>query len=633
MMPTMQPTRLEDATRQAMEALRSGRLADAEAMARQVLAVAPSDAAALHCLGLVAQSIGRSQDAIDLLGRAAMADPFVAEYHYNLSVAFESLGQLPQAEAALRAALRVKPDLAPAHLKLGAVLFAAGRIDEAIISFNQSVQLRPLEPWGYLNLGKSYRFQDKLDQAEAAFRKALVIAPDLAPAWNMLGSCLRTGGRIKDAIDAFARAVQLDPKLREAHSNLCYALYFDPQTPPQKIFDEHLAWARKFADPVAPAVSAHPNDRAPDRRLRIAYVSPNLRRHVVGLFMLPIIENHDWEHFEVTCYSDVASPDDLTARLKSRASVWRDTRALSDEQLANLVREDGIDILVDVNLHMRGCRLGAFARKPAPVQITHLAYCGTSGLSQMDFCITDPHMMHAGCEVYFKEWLLPMAESYWCYRPPDETPPVGPPPMQRNGYVTFGSLNTLAKVNDQVIQLWAKLLERVPNSRLAVHIPGGAETRSAIDRFVAHGIRAERLLPVARLDLANYMDLYNQIDIALDPFPYGGGTTTLDALWMGVPVVTLAGQLPVGRAGVSILSNLQLLDLIAQTKEQYLNYAAALAADPVRLTDLRSTLRDRMQSSPLLDAPRYVRNLEAAYRQAWQTSCDSAITSAIANPS
>ena len=609
---------IHQATRQAIEHLRGGRMREAEALVRQVLQQAPAYAPALQCLGLIAQRAGRQQDSADLIGRAIAADPSPPEYHYNLAASLQAMGRVGEAEASLRQAIRLKGDLAPAHLNLGVLLFNLARLDEAIACFRESIRLRPADPWAYLNLGRALRTQDKLDEAESAFRQAIRLAPNLSPAYNMLGSLLREQGRVREMIDTYRTSVRLDPGAREPHCNLCYGLYFDPQATPDQILDQHLEWSRRFAEPLHTLHRPHENDRTPDRKLRIGYVSPNLRYHVVGFFMEPVLQGHDKEQFQVFCYSDAPPADELAHRLRGYAHAWRETAGLTDQRLADLVRDDRIDILVDLNLHMKGCRLGVFARKPAPVQITFLGYCGTTGLKTIDWCITDPHMLLPGREKYFTEKMLPLPDCYWCYRPSPTAPPVGPLPMRAGGHVTFGSLNTLAKVNDQVIRLWSRLLDAVAGSRLAVHVPGGPSSRGVLNHFTAHGIAPDRLDALPRQNRDAYLDLYNRIDIALDPFPYNGGTTTFDALWMGVPVVTLAGDLPLARAGVTILTNLGLTELIAQSQEQYVKIAADLARCPDRLAGVRASLRQRLRESVFMDAECYVRNLERAYLHAWR---------------
>ncbi len=614
----MNPISPEQAIRRALELLVAGKAADAEHLFRKVLQSPPTDAKSLQTLGVIAQRLALHVDAAALLGRAIALSPITAEDNYHLSISLDAMGDRGGAEAALQKAIAIKPDLAEAHTNLGALLFRRGDTAGALGHFKTAVSLQPNNAPGFLNLGKILRGQDRLDEAEANFRRAIAIAPKLAPAWNMLGSCLRESGQIGPAIDAFSRATQLDPNYREAHSNLCYALYFDPNTTPTKIIATHREWANRFANNPVGADVSHSIDRSPDRRLRIGYVSPNLRSHVVGSFMLPIFQNHDRSRFEIVAYSDTTIPDEMSHRLRIATDLWRDTGGLTDEVLAEQVRSDRIDILIDLNLHMRGCRLGAFAKRPAPVQLTHLAYCGTSGLSQIDGCVCDVHMIGEGNEQYFTEQLLPLPRTYWSYPAPAAASDVGPLPADRNGYVTFGSMNTLAKVNEQVIGAWAELLNRVPNSRLVLFAPGAEVDSSILGRFESNGIERSRVVPVPREGLQAYFATYNTIDIALDPFPYNGGTTTLDALWMGVPVVTVAGGLPVGRAGVSMLTNLGLQNLIAKSRDEYVRIAVETAADLTGLRALRSQLRSRMMGSSLMDASLYVKDLEALYQQAWQ---------------
>jgi len=544
-----------------------------------------------------------------------------AEDYFNLSQTLMAQGQSAQAEAALREAVRLKPDFAAAVVNLGAALAQQGKMPKAEAAFREAIRLRPDDPALYVNLGRVCRWQQRIDEAIDCYQRAIAINPQFEGAYSALGSGLREAGRISEAVAAFRKAVELRPDFRIAHSNLIYAMHFDPLTEPAENFAEHLRWAAKFAEPLRSTIVPHANDRNPDRRLRIGYVSPDFKNHVIGFFMEPILERHDRTKFEVYCYSGVGRPDEATARLQRHADVWRSTAAWdsNDEQLAQLIRQDQIDILVDLTLHMASGRLAMFARKPAPVQITHLAYCATSGISAMDWCITDAQMSPPGLgEQWFTEKLLRLKESYWCYRAPPGSPEVGWLPAERNGQVTFGSLNSFAKVNPQVIALWAAVLQAVPNSRLMVHATMGDANAAARKMFTDAGIDPQRVTLIGRQQREQYLEQYNQIDIALDPFPYGGGTTSLDALWMGVPLITLAGKTGLSRTGVTLLSNLNLPAWIAEMHEQYVQIAASLASDVPRLAEVRATLRPRLQGSPLMDEEGYVRNLEAAYRHAWQ---------------
>jgi protein O-GlcNAc transferase len=560
-----------------------------------------------HAMALLQR--GLPSQAIAVMRQLIELEPNSAEHRYHLSLIFTAIGQRDDAITSLRGAIRLNPNLAAAHLNLGVSLFGRGDVAAAEQSFRNAIATGQADEGAWRNLGKALRALDRFDDAEHAFRTAISLNPQSADAWMMLGSVLRESGQITEAIAATRQAVELRPDYREAHSNLCYSLYFDPNAKPTEILGEHRAWAAKFTPPVSA-----PPTRPLHNPIRVGYISPYFRRHVVGAFMEPILAHHDRSLFAITCYSDTKPEDDLTSRIRATATAWRDIAGHSDQDVAASIRQDEIDILVDLTLHMRGCRLGVFGLRPAPIQITHLAYCGTSGLPQMDYFVTDAHMLGPGCEKFFSEKPLPLATSYWCYRPPDVAPTVRPLPMLRNGYVTFGSLNTAAKINEQVVQLWSRLLIEIPKSKLAIHVPGGSQALAAT--FARYGIGASRLQLIPRQTLNEYFQTWNQIDIALDPFPYNGGTTTLDALWMGVPVVTLAGQLPLGRAGVSILRNLSLDQFIAGDPNAYIAVASSLASDPDRLSSLRQSSRGVMTQSPLLNARQYVAELEAAYRDA-----------------
>jgi protein O-GlcNAc transferase len=562
---------------------------------------------AAHAMALLES--GQAAQAIAMMRRMIDLEPDCAEHHYHLSLILTRIGQRDEAIVSLRQAIQLNLNFAAAHLNLGVFLYGRGEVAAAEQCLRTAIASGQDDEVAWRNLGKVLRSQDRLDEAEQAFRMALQRNPKSPEAWMMLGGVLRECGQITEAIAATRQAVTLRPSYREAHSNLCYSLYFDPDTKPADLVAEHQAWAAKFAPPIAtmPSRSLH-------NPVRVGYVSPYFRRHVVGAFMTPILEHQDRSQFAVTCYSDTNPEDDLTDRLRKTDTTWRHTAGQPDRLLAEMIRQDEIDILVDLTLHMRGCRLGAFALKPAPIQLTHLAYCGTSGLPQMDYCITDTNMLAPGCEQFFTEKLLPLPTSYWCYEPPAVAPDVGPLPMLRNGHVTFGSLNTAAKINDDVVQIWSQLLLTIPASVLAIHVPGGNQSLPA--RFAGHSIEPKRLKIIPRQSVEQYFQTWNEIDIALDPFPYNGGTTTLDALWMGVPVVTLASQLPVARAGVTILRNLKHNQLIAANRREYLNIAEILANEPRQLSSLRESMRGQMMQSSLLDAPHYVTELESAYRDA-----------------
>jgi predicted O-linked N-acetylglucosamine transferase (SPINDLY family) len=353
--------------------------------------------------------------------------------------------------------------------------------------------------------------------------------------------------------------------------------------------------------------------------LKIGYVSPNFGHHVVGQNFFPLLSKHDRREFTVHCYSTVLRPDPFTEVLREQADNWRNVAGMSDEALAEIIRRDGIDVLVDLSSHMAENRLLVFARKPAPVQVTYLGYCASTGLSAMDYRLSDPYLDPAEADLsLYSEQTVRLPETYWCYTSAGPTPEPSPPPSQSAGFITFGCLNNFAKVSPGALDLWAEILAGLPGSQMIVHSYAGSHLAAVRDRFAAAGVSADRLEFLPKLPWSQYVQTYSRIDIALDPFPYGGGITTCDALWMGVPVVTLAGQTAVGRGGKSILSNLGLVELTTRRPRQYVQTALTLAKSPQRLAELRGDLRRRMLTSPLMNAAKFARSVEVAYRWMWR---------------
>lgn len=392
------------------------------------------------------------------------------------------------------------------------------------------------------------------------------------------------------------------------------------------VYAAHRDFARRWEAPLAKLIQPHSNDRSPDRRLRIGYVSSDFRQHSVGYFIEPVLAHHDHGRFEIFCYSDHFQEDEVTERLKSHADHWRRLVGLSDEQAANQIRADQIDILIDLVGHMGGNRLLVFARKPAPIQVTWLGYPNTTGLSAMDYRLTDGFADPPGTtEHLHSEKLIRLPECFSCYRPLSDAPEISELPAREKRYVTFGSFNNQAKITPEVIAVWARILQSILGSHLTLKNPAlGDETTQQMvqNSFAELGITPERLEllghdPSQRL----HLERYRSIDIGLDPFPYNGATTTCEALWMGVPVVTLAGKTHAGRVGVSQLSNLGLTELIGHTPEEYVAVAMRLSADLERLSALRTELRSRMAGSPLMDGPRFTKNLEEACLTMWKEWC------------
>ncbi|HEV3136534.1 MAG TPA: hypothetical protein VGZ26_01495, partial [Pirellulales bacterium] len=410
-----------------------------------------------------------------------------------------------------------------------------------------------------------------------------------------------------------------------AHSNLLYALNFVPGLDPSAVFAEHLAWAQAYAEPLTAAAAPHANDRSPDRRLRVGYLSPHFRRHAVNYFLEPMLAAHDREQFEIFCYSTADMADDVTARLKGAADHWREVHHEVDQRVAQIVRADQIDILVDLTGHISNQRLLIFARKPAPIQVTYLGYQNTTGMTAMDYRLTDERADPPGVtDPFYTERLVRLPRSFFCYRPPDEAPPVAPPPALDAGYVTFGSFNNFAKVSPGAIDAWLQILARVPRSRLLVLANRGGYLERHLHALAQqHGVDSTRIELRNKLPTAEYLRLIAQADIALDPFPFNGHTTTCDSIWMGVPVVMLQGNTYASRFGGSVLGNVGLDPLITRSAEQYVDAAVELAGDLDALARMRGELRGRMADSALLDFRGFTGNLEQVYRQMWNTWCAS----------
>jgi protein O-GlcNAc transferase len=600
-----------------------GKLDEAATCYRRALELAPDYAEALSNLASILQTQGSLEEAIDHCRRAVQLKPALAEAHNNLGHALRLNGKLDQAVASLRRALKINPELAEAHNNLGVALQNLRRLDDAETCFRQALRLKPEYAEAWTNLGHVLTRLGKLDDAVACCQDALRINPLLADAHNNLGNAWKEHGELDQALACYRRAIELTPENADAQSNLLYTLHFSPDYDARAIYDAHRRWNTQHAEPLARFVQPHPHDRSPDRRLRIGYVSPDFNAHPVGRFLLPLLESHDHQAFESYCYASVHAPDAMTDRCRAAVDVWQDVLGWSDERVADAVREDRIDILVDLTMHMANRRLLVFARKPSPVQVTYLAYCGTTGLIAIDYRLSDPYLDPTDDDQpNYSERTFRLPETYWCYQPLGTTPAVNALPSLSSGpMITFGCLNNFAKVTQPTLATWSRILQAVPESRLLLHCGLGSPRERVRDFLARQNVAPERMIFTEMLPTEEYYRLYQQIDVALDPFPYVGGTTTCDALWMGVPVVSLVGKTAVGRGGLSLLSNVGLPELAANDPEQYVRIAVELAGDRVRLSAIRATLRDRMQNSPLTDAPRFARHIEGAYRTMWQEWC------------
>jgi protein O-GlcNAc transferase len=622
----MAPTSVQQTFELALQHHRAGRLQEADDLYRQILSQDSAHAGALHLAGLVAHQRGRDDLAVDLIRKAIVLNPASPEAHVNLGNALRDMGQLDEAVTAYREAIALNPKLPEAHNNLGNALRDKRQPNEALAAFSQAIALRPRYAEAHGNIGSTLRDMGRLDEAIAAFREAIVLNSSLPGAFANLGNALKDSGQLDDAIAAYRQAVALNPTCAQTHSNLLLALLNHSGYDAAAIAEEHRAWSRQHAEPLRKSILPHDNDRDPDRRLRVGYVSRDFYDHAVSRFLPPLFRHHDRAACRIICYSDVSRPDAVTERLRACVDEWHNIVGLSDERVAAKIRQDKIDILVDLAGHTAGNRLLVFARKPAPVQITYLGYPATTGLSQIDYRLTDAFADPPGeTESLHSEKLWRLPNCNWCFAEPEDSPPVRT--SRADGPIHFGTFNNLTKASPFVMDLWAAILKATPSSRLIFKSRGLGvpSVRSRIIYFFeSRGVQADRLdLRGSGQDTPTHLDAYNQMDISLDTFPYHGTTTTCDALWMGVPVVTLAGKSHISRVSVSLLSCLGLSFLVAQSHEEYVSFAVRLANDLPRLADLHRTLRDKMRASPLMDAPKFARNIEAAYRRMWHTWCQT----------
>ena len=607
----------------AQSLVNQGRHSEAETHLRRAVALQPDEALTHFNLAAALHAQQRLDEAAASYRAAVERDPNNPAAQVNLGTVMQQLNQPDAAEAYYRRAIEFDPQLAGAYNNLGMLLMRSARFEEAVPVLRRAVELSPADAALHAALGAVLQDAGWFDEAEAASRRAIELSPRAAQAYNNLAICAQLQGRLDEAIELYQKAIDIEPSDPQNHSNRLYALNYHPGYGAQQIYDEHVTWGSKYADPLTEQSPPHDNDRVLDRRLKVGYVSPHFRSHAVNAFVEPILASHNHASYDVFCYSSTINPDDTTKRLQSHADTWRVCNDLSDEQLAERIREDQIDVLVDLSGHIGGNRLMLFARRPAPVQVTYVGYQNTTGMRAMDYRLTDDYADPPDqTDRFHTEQLVRLPRSFFCYLPSDDAPPVGPLPAVQRGHVTFGSFNNFAKITPQVLATWAELLRRVPDARLVILTTVTDSVRAYVHgAFAKQDVSSDRVELIHRRPRKGYLELISEVDVALDPFPFNGHTTTCDTLWQGVPVVHLSGDRYASRFGGSGLKTLGLEELIASTTEQYVDIASGLADDVDRLEALRATLRDRMQESPLADYAGFTRNLEAAYRQMWVDWC------------
>jgi predicted O-linked N-acetylglucosamine transferase (SPINDLY family) len=632
-------------------------LAGAEAQYRAILAADPRNLQAMHLLGVVHHQRGEHARAVELIAPVAKAAPNVAAVRVNLANALAKAGHLSRAMEEYHAALRLDGQLVQAVDGLAHTLMQAGRLLEAAAAFDRLIQMGEQGATVYNELGLALMLLGRKNDAAKALQEAVKRDPDLAEAhanlshlyrgmgrtsdavaageaavrckadfpagWNNLANALADQARLRDAESAYRRAADLSPADPRLLSNLLFHLNSCDWLSAEQIAHEHFKFGQRFGRPCRVLAT-----EAPRNRLRIAYLSGDLREHSVAYFIEPLLRTHDKTRFDVFCYSDNRIEDAVTKRLKSAVSTWRTIAGMPDDAVADLIQHDGIDILVDLAGHSADNRLMVFAQKPAPVQATYLGYPNTTGLATIDFRITDAIADPPGAaDARHSEKLIRLNRCFLCYGVDPSLPPVGDLPRQGNGYVTFGSFNNLHKITETTLRLWSNVLGAVPGARLLLKYRSLADagTVAFFSNLLHHsGINPARVELLGHVpSRQQHLSTYNRIDIALDTTPYNGTTTTCEAVSMGVPVVTLAGDAHVSRVGASLLTALEMPELVASNEHDFISIATKLSSDLPRLVQLRQNLRPIMLASPLCDVAAFTREMERVYQAMVQRSAMS----------
>lgn len=605
--------------------VQSGKHAEALDLLEKLCRKDKRNAEANFLKGWILGKTGQLEGAAESLRRATTINPRHAMAYFNLGNVLTKLGKIKQAISAYSRALKLEPGKPEIINKLARSQAGIGHFKEAIELYKRNLKLQPHNPDVKGNIATGYFLNGELEEASKYYRLALEQQKN-ASYYDGLGATLCQQGKYSEAIDAHREALKLQPDNARFHSNLLLSMNYLPVRKQVNNLQEHKAWQQRHQLNLE-RTKKFTNVIDSDRRLRIAYVSPDFRTHSVAYFLEPLLENHNKEVVEIYCYACTPHHDETTERLKKVADHWRDISGLDDRQVITKIAEDKIDILIDLSGHTARNRLAVFSGKPAPVQVTWLGYPATTGLETIDYRITDELADPAENAVLYTEQLVRLPGCFLCYKSPAVSPSVQPAPVEKNGFITFGSFNNLAKINEDVVRLWSELMNAVQDSRLLIKNPSLTDSATAqryFALFEKYGVSSDRveLLGLAPT-MEDHLNTYKLVDIALDTFPYNGTTTTCEALHMGVPVITLSGELHANRVGKSLLTALGLKELVAKTTEEYVAIAKDLAENSTRVSDYRNTLRTSMFNSSLCDGHVFAQKMEQAYRDMWHTWCAS----------
>ncbi len=590
----------------------------------QALSIVPDSMEAHAPLGVSLSADGREEDAIEVYRHALSIDPGDIQCNYNLGLLLKECSQYSAAVIAFEKVQKKSPHLSEVHNSLGYVRRLMGDFDIAKECLEKAVELNPLYVEAYYNLGRVYL--DKLRPGDALqkFFRVIDIRPEFSDAYWQMGNAYIAQGNYEQAERQYRKCLEIRPDHQAAHSNLLLVLHYNPEMSAEYIFREHRKWAARM-ESISEAEMSFQNSKDPERRLNIGYISPDFRAHSVAYFVEALLVRHDKEKFNVFVYSDVDSCDGVTQRFQDCVKNWRDISQETNEKVMSVMRKDKLDILIDLAGHTNCERTALIAKKPAPLVMGYLGYPDTIGLKSADYRITDDVADPLLCDQFYTESLIRLPSGFLCYTPPRDCPPILPAPCTKRGYFTFGSFNNIAKINSDVVRVWSDILHEVPNSRLLLKSKAFFE-QSVSDRcremFHAHGIADDRIeIKAWSLTNIQHMSLYSKVDLALDTFPYNGTTTTCEALWMGVPVITLTGYNHAGRVGTSILTNVGLGDLVARTPEEYTALASKMARDYTCCSGLRDELRDKIVKSSLGNQAQFTMSFEEALRDVWRNLC------------